>query len=66
MKKRPSVGVSGCQRRKSFSLCMHGGQSSDNRTIVYNETLLITILHCSIYLASKYPQKYVFLCELCY
>jgi len=36
-----------------------------NRTTAYNETetLLITILHCDIYLASKYPKNYVFLCE---
>jgi len=34
-----------------------------NRTTAYNETLLITILHCDIYLASKYTKNYVFLCE---
>jgi len=31
-----------------------------NRTIVYNEILLVTILHCNIYLALKYLEKLCF------
>jgi len=47
----------------SFVVCTRGGQSSDkhpNMTTALNKSLLITILHCNIYLALKYPGKLCF------
>jgi len=34
-----------------------------NRTTASNDTLLMTTLHCNIYLTLKYHRKYVFFCE---
>ena len=53
----PSVCESSCH----LSVVLAAVSRVINRTIAKTKTLLITVLHCNIYLALKYPEKLSFL-----